>query len=111
MRKKIAIALTAGVAAATVGLGAAGTASAAPKGAGDGGKPAGITCMQYGLGQLRGAGAPGKVAPELVLGLPLNTVLALHRDAPGQAATVLIEVVGLPEGPVVEACGEPEPLS
>jgi hypothetical protein len=31
MRKKIATALTAGVAAATVGLGAAGTASAAPR--------------------------------------------------------------------------------
>jgi hypothetical protein len=31
MRKKIAIALTAGVAAATIGFGAAGTASAAPR--------------------------------------------------------------------------------
>ncbi len=45
MRKKIAIALTAGVAAATVGFGAAGTASAAPKGGG--------ACVQAGLETLR----------------------------------------------------------
>jgi hypothetical protein len=109
MRKKIAIALTAGVAAATVGLGAAGTASAAPKGAGDGGKPAGITCMQYGHSVLRSVGVPAQESLARV-GLPLNQVLALHRNEPGQAAFVLINVVGLPSGPVVEACGEPEAL-
>jgi hypothetical protein len=46
MRKKIAIALTAGVAAATVGFGAAGTASAAPKNAG-------AACVQEGIGFLK----------------------------------------------------------
>ncbi len=45
MRKKIAIALTAGVAAATVGLGAAGTASAAPSANGE--------CVQAGIGTLK----------------------------------------------------------
>ena len=85
MRKKIAIALTAGVAAATLGLGAAGTASAAPAGAG---KPAGITCMQFGLAGLRSVGAPAKVSLDLV-GLPLNQVLALHRNDPATAGVVL----------------------
>jgi hypothetical protein len=46
MRKKIAIALTAGVAAATVGFGATGTASAAPKNAG-------AACVQDGIGFLK----------------------------------------------------------
>ncbi len=49
MRKKIAIALTAGVAAATVGLGAAGTASAAPKNAG-------AACVLDGIGFLKAIG-------------------------------------------------------
>jgi hypothetical protein len=51
MRKRIAIALTAGVAAATVGLGAAGTASAALKNAGP--KNAGAACVQDGIGFLK----------------------------------------------------------
>jgi hypothetical protein len=46
MRKKIAVALTAGVAAATLGLGATGTASAAPKNAG-------AACVQAGIGFLK----------------------------------------------------------
>ena len=45
MRKKIAIALTAGVAAATMGFGAAGTASAAPNERG--------ACVQAGIGALK----------------------------------------------------------
>jgi hypothetical protein len=49
MRKKIAVALTAGVAAATLGFGAAGTASAAPANAG-------AACVQKGIGFLKGAG-------------------------------------------------------
>ena len=49
MRKKIAIALTAGVAAATVGFGATGTASAAPKNAG-------AACVQDGIGFLKANG-------------------------------------------------------
>jgi hypothetical protein len=48
MRKKIAIALTAGVAAATVGFGAAGTASAAPNEKG--------ACVQAGIGTLKELG-------------------------------------------------------
>jgi hypothetical protein len=46
MRKKIAIALTAGVAAATMGFGAAGTASAAPNNEG-------AACVQKGIGFLK----------------------------------------------------------
>jgi hypothetical protein len=49
MRKKIAIALTAGVAAATMGFGATGTASAAPK-------SAGAACVQDGIGFLKDNG-------------------------------------------------------
>ena len=45
MRKKIAIALTAGVAAATMGFGATGTASAAPSAKG--------ACVQAGIGTLK----------------------------------------------------------
>ncbi len=48
MRKKIALALTAGVAAATVGLGAAGTVSAAPGANG--------ACVQAGIGTLKSLG-------------------------------------------------------
>ena len=92
MRKKIAIALTAGVAAATLGFGAAGTASAAPQGAGEGGKPAGITCMQFGLAGLRSVGAPAQVARSLKA--ELSPVLAIHRnDTAG--ANVLLTKIGL----------------
>ncbi|HSL74957.1 MAG TPA: hypothetical protein VK853_10835 [Ilumatobacteraceae bacterium] len=105
MRKKIAIALTAGVAAATMGLGAAGTASAAPQGAGQGGKPIGISCMQYGHSVLRTFGSPAKASQD-ILGLPLNQVLALHRNAPATAAGILIGL-GLPESDVTAACGNP----
>jgi hypothetical protein len=104
MRKKIAIALTAGVAAATMGLGATGTASAAPQGAGQGGKPLGISCMQYGHSVLRSLGSPAKVS-QAALGLPLNEVLALHRNSPAIAAGVLIDVVKLPVADVTAACG------
>ena len=104
MRKKIAIALTAGVAAATVGFGATGTASAAPQGAGEGGKPAGITCMQFGHGVLRSVGAPAKVSMDVV-GLPLNQVLALHRNDPAAAGAVLKSLpVGLDPVAVDAAC-------
>jgi hypothetical protein len=104
MRKKIAVALTAGVAAATVGLGA-GAVEARPAGAGDGGKPAGITCMQYGHSVLRTFGSPAKASIELT-GLPLNQVLALHRNQPAEAAKVLIGL-GLSEADVIAACGQP----
>ena len=103
MRKKIAVALTAGVAAATVGLGA-GAVEARPAGAGDGGKPAGITCMQYGLGVLRSVGAPAKVSLDVV-GLPLNQVLALHRNDPATAGAVLKSLpVGLDPAVVDANC-------
>ena len=99
MRKKIAIALTAGAAAATLGFGAAGTVSAAPVGAG---KPVGITCMQFGLAGLRSVGAPAQVSLDLI-GLPLNQVLALHRNDPAKAAVVL-KGLGFPAGAVDAAC-------
>ena len=105
MRNKIAIALAAGAAAATIGFGAAGTASAAPQGAGEGGKPASITCMQYGHSVLRSLGSPAKKSIELTT-LPLNQVLALHRNDPAAAAGVLIGL-GLDEAEVIAACGEP----
>ncbi len=107
MRKKISIALTAGVAAATMGLGATGTASAAPQGAGQGGKPVGISCMQYGHSVLRSFGSPAKASQE-ILELPLNQVLALHRNSPAIAAGILIGLE-LPEAEVIAACGEPLP--
>ena len=48
MLKKIAIALTAGIAATTLGFGAAGTASAAPSANG--------ACVQAGIGTLKSLG-------------------------------------------------------
>jgi hypothetical protein len=109
MRKKIAIALTAGVAAATVGLGATGTANAAPEGAG---KPLGISCMQFGLAGLRSFGPPAKIAPVVVPGATLSEVLAIHRNQPATAAAVLIgfELDGekvFDEQAVIDACGQP----
>jgi hypothetical protein len=104
MRKKIAIALTAGVAAATVGLGA-GAVEARPAGAGDGGKPTGISCMQFGHSVLRSFGSPAKASLELTT-LPLNQVLALHRNQPAQAAGVLISL-GVDSEDVIAACGKP----
>jgi hypothetical protein len=102
MRKRIAIALATGVAAATVGFGATSTASAAPNGAGNGGKPAGITCMQFGLAGLRSVDAPAKVSLELT-GLPLNQVLALHRNNPAAAGGVL-KSLGFDPAAVDAAC-------
>jgi hypothetical protein len=95
MRKKIAIALTAGVAAATVGLGAAGTASAAPKNAG-------AACVQDGIGFLKANGllqaaaqkqidystlgpdGSGLIRVQLPEGsnLPLGQVVKLHTTSP-----------------------------
>ncbi len=100
MRKKIAIALTAGVAAATVGFGAAGTASAAPKNAG-------AACVQDGIGFLKANGllqaaaqktidygtlgpgtesepGPGLIRVQLEEGsfLSLGQVVKLHTKSP-----------------------------
>jgi hypothetical protein len=96
MKRKIA----AGVAATalTFGLGA-GVAGAGgpPQGAGDGGKPVGVECMQHGLGLLQSLGSPSQVS-QSAIGLPLNQVLALHRNDPAAAAVVLTSL-GLPAGP------------
>ena len=105
MRKKIAIALTAGVAAATVGFGAAGTASAAPKGAGEGGKPLGISCMQYGHSVLRSSGSPAKASQD-ILKLPLDEVLPSTGTSPPQLSA-FSSVWGSMQTEVVAACGEP----
>jgi len=103
MRKKIAVALTAGIAAATVGLGATGTASAAPSEKG--------ACVQAGIGTLKDLGICKAAAKKDVdyalidsngpgipaLGLPgglidtdlgdeaflsLGTVVSLHTSSP-----------------------------
>jgi hypothetical protein len=94
MKRKIATALA--IAALAVPVGAT-AASAAPQGAGGGGKPVGIACQQHGLSLLRSLGAPSAVSQEVV-GLPLNQVLALHRNDPQAAAGVLTSL-GLPAGP------------
>lgn len=94
MKRKIATALA--IVALAVPVGAT-VASAAPQGAGTGGKPVGIACQQHGLGLLRSLGAPAKVSQDVV-GLPLNQVLSLHRNNPQAAAGVLVSL-GLPAGP------------
>jgi hypothetical protein len=68
MRKKIAIALTAGVAAATVGFGATGTANAAPR---DG------KCVAANLSAL-----PGSVKSSVAKSAPgaLAGIIQLHLD-------------------------------
>ncbi|TVR28670.1 MAG: hypothetical protein EA389_00065 [Ilumatobacter sp.] len=96
MKKKIittAVALGLGLAT----FGGAVDAGGPPAGAGDRGKPVGVACMQHGLGLLRSLGAPAQVSRDVV-GLPLNTVLALHRNDPQEAAGVLVSL-GLPAGP------------
>ena len=97
MKRKILVASAAaamsfGVAASTVDAGGP------PAGAGDGGKPVGIACMQHGLGLLRSLGAPPEVVEAVLPGLTLDQVLALHRTDPAAAAGVL-ESLGLPAGP------------
>lgn len=84
--------------ALTLGLAAApASAGGPPKGAGDGGQPVGIACMQHGHALLRSLGAPSQISSSVV-GLPLNTVLELHRTNPAAAADVLVSL-GLPAGP------------
>jgi hypothetical protein len=77
--------------------GSAVDAAGPPAGAGTGGKPVGVECMQHGLGLLRSLGAPAQVSRDVV-GLPLNVVLGLHRNDP-QAAAGVLESLGLPAGP------------
>ena len=92
--------LIVGVAALGLGLasfGAGVDAGGPPAGAGERGKPVGVACMQHGLGLLRSLGAPAQVSRD-VIGLPLNTVLALHRNDP-QAAAGVLTGLGLPAGP------------
>jgi hypothetical protein len=99
MNRKILAASAA--AAMTFGIGASSvSAGGPPAGAGDGGKPAGIECMQHGLGLLRSLGAPAQISLAAV-GLPLNEVLELHRTDPAGAAGVL-ESLGLPAGPCAD---------
>ena len=86
-----AAAMSFGIAASTVDAGGP------PAGAGDGGQPVGIACMQHGHGLLRSLGSPAKVS-QAAVGLPLNEVLALHRTDP-QAAAGVLESLGLPAGP------------
>ena len=101
MKRKIFTA----IATATLALGMGATAASAggpPAGAGDGGKPSGVTCMQYGHSGLRSLGAPAKVSLDVV-GLPLNQVLALHREDPATANAVL-KSLGFPPADVDAAC-------
>jgi hypothetical protein len=71
-----------------------------PAGAGQGGQPNGIACMQHGHGLLRSLGSPAKVSLAAI-GLPLNQVLELHRTNPAAAAVVL-ESLSLPAGPCAD---------
>ena len=105
-RKIVAFVATAGLA-----LGLTATAASAggpPAGAGERGKPAGITCMQYGLGGLRSLGPPPLVVQDLVDAgalpdLSLSEVLALHREDPA-TANVVLKSLGFPAGEVDAAC-------
>lgn len=76
MRKKIMTRVAAVGIAAAATLGVSGTAAAGPPdGAGEGrGKPAGIECMQSGIGTLQGAGLLPAVAKG---GLPVQAALDL----------------------------------
>jgi hypothetical protein len=65
----------------------AGTAAAAPAGAGEGGKPAGVACQQAGISTLQSLGLLSAVAANgiEVVGVgivPFKDVLALHRTSP-----------------------------
>jgi hypothetical protein len=88
MRKKIAIALTAGVAAATVGFGAAGTASAAPNERG--------ACVQAGIGFLKANGLLQKAAQKKI------DYSTLGPDGAGLIRVQLDEGSFLPLGQVVK---------
>jgi hypothetical protein len=106
--------IAAGSIAALAMVGLAGTASAAPaQGAGNGGKPAGVTCQQFGHSVLRDTGALTVLAKEgLTFGgttYSLAEVLAIHRTDTA-TANVVLKAVGpslLPPGtdlgPVVAA--------
>ena len=95
MLKKVCTAITIG----TLALGAAaGTASAAPAGSGEGGKPAGIACQQAGISTLQSLGLLPAVARsgiEVVdVGtVPFKDVLSLHRSNPGLFQTGGVSVV------------------
>ncbi len=101
MKMKIASAVAAATMVFGFGAGAAGAAGP-PQGAGDGGKPAGVTCMQFGLSGLQSLGAPAKVS-QSVVGLPLSDVLALHREDPA-AANAVLKSLGFPADAVDAAC-------
>ncbi|MGI9576655.1 MAG: hypothetical protein ACR2OH_00460 [Microthrixaceae bacterium] len=89
MRKKIAVALTAGVAAATVGLGATGTANAAPKNAG-------AACVQDGIGFLKANGLLQQAAQKKI------DYSTLGPDGAGLIRVQLPEGSFLPLGQVVK---------
>ena len=85
MKRKLGLAIAAGTAAATLGLGAVGTASAAPNAKG--------ACVQAGIGTLKGAGLFQQAAKKqvdygsLVPGLPgpgtpLGQVIKAHTTNP-----------------------------
>jgi hypothetical protein len=87
-----------GAVAALAAVGFAGTANAGgpPEGAGDRGKPAGITCQQFGVGVLQSLGVLPSVAKnglEYPIGsenfIPFATVLDIHRTDTGTANVVL----------------------
>jgi hypothetical protein len=96
MKKKITILTTAVAMAFALALPA--SAGGPPKGAGEGGKPAGIECQQNGIGTLQELGLLSAVAKggievegEGVLDFP--TVLELHRTMPELFQTGGVTVV------------------
>lgn len=83
----------------SVALGAtAATASAAPAGTGEAGKPAGVACQQAGISTLQSLGllpavANGGIEVVGVGTVPFRDVLALHRSSPSLFQTGGVSVV------------------
>jgi hypothetical protein len=106
--------LTVSAAAAALLFATAAPAVAAPPaGAGQGGKPAGIACQQFGISVLQSQGLLAAVAKdglEYPIGsgdiVPFSDVLAIHRNSPAVANQVLTDyavALGIATPEVVEA--------
>lgn len=115
--------LTVSAAAAVLLLASAAPAVAAgpPQGAGQGGKPAGVACQQFGISVLQSQGLLTTVAKnglEYPIGtgnsIPFAEALAIHRDAPATANAVLTDyavALGIATDDVVAALNAACPTS
>lgn len=96
-------------------------AAGPPAGAGEGGKPAGIACQQFGISVLQDQGLLASVAKdglEYPIGsgdyVPFSTVLDIHRTDPATANAVLTAYaveLGIAEPEVVAALNEACPTN